>query len=108
MEDEDDDDQLCPICFDHWKGTGTHRIVSLKCGHLFGKSCVEKWVRKNKKCPKCNQPNKLTDVRQIFAPTIKVKEAPEEERLMAELKKALEVFSSVNLNPEFSIYFFLN
>jgi hypothetical protein len=33
----------------------------------------------------------MVDVRPIFAPTIKVKEAPEEARLIAELKKALEV-----------------
>jgi len=89
--DEEDEDQLCPICFDSWKGTGNHRIVSLKCGHLFGKSCVERWVRQNKKCPKCNTANKLSDIRQLFAPTIKVKEAPQEERLLAELKKALDV-----------------
>jgi len=27
----------CPICFDPWTASGEHRIVSLACGHLFGK-----------------------------------------------------------------------
>jgi E3 ubiquitin-protein ligase RFWD3 len=97
MEEDDDDDQLCPICFDSWKGTGEHRIVSLKCGHLFGKSCVERWLRKNKKCPKCNAPSKMQDIRPLFAPTIKVKEAPEEQRLLAELNKALAVRTLIKL-----------
>ncbi|XP_059478039.1 E3 ubiquitin-protein ligase RFWD3-like [Neocloeon triangulifer] len=88
-DDDDDDDQMCPICYDSWQGTGPHRIVSLKCGHLFGKSCVEKWVKSNKKCPKCNTANKMSDIRKIFAPTIKVKETEGEKRLQAELAKAL-------------------
>lgn len=24
---------------------GDHRIISLKCGHLFGKNCVETWLK---------------------------------------------------------------
>ena len=27
----------CPICMERWTSHGSHRIVSLKCGHLFGK-----------------------------------------------------------------------
>lgn len=26
----------CPICFENWTNFGSHRIVSMKCGHLFG------------------------------------------------------------------------
>lgn len=26
----------CPICFENWANSGSHRIVSMKCGHLFG------------------------------------------------------------------------
>ena len=35
--DDDDDGLQCIICSDSWTTTGIHRIVSLKCGHFFGK-----------------------------------------------------------------------
>ena len=35
----------CPICMVNWGSVGAHRIVSLACGHLFGESCVVKWVK---------------------------------------------------------------
>lgn len=41
MADEDDG-LTCPICMDTWNFEGTHRLVSLKCGHLFGESCVRR------------------------------------------------------------------
>ena len=28
--------QSCSICFEPWTNSGSHRIASLKCGHLFG------------------------------------------------------------------------
>lgn len=34
----------CPICFDAWTSHGAHRIVSLKCGHLFGLSCIQRAI----------------------------------------------------------------
>jgi E3 ubiquitin-protein ligase RFWD3 len=36
--DSEDDETICqcPICFENWSNTGAHRIVSMKCGHLFG------------------------------------------------------------------------
>lgn len=43
MNEEDDDDGLtCPICLDSWEMSGDHRLVSLKCGHLFGNSCIKR------------------------------------------------------------------
>ena len=41
-EDDDDDGAFCPICFEPWTNSGEHRIASLKCGHFFGQSCIEK------------------------------------------------------------------
>ena len=32
---------LCSICYSHWTNIGKHRTCSLKCGHLFGRSCIE-------------------------------------------------------------------
>jgi hypothetical protein len=34
--ENDDDAAQCSICFDQWTQLGSHRVVSLVCGHLFG------------------------------------------------------------------------
>lgn len=34
----------CTICYDPCMISGRHRLVALKCGHLFGKKCIERWV----------------------------------------------------------------
>ena len=45
-DDEDDDDGAsCPICFEPWTNSGDHRIASLKCGHFFGKACIERYTK---------------------------------------------------------------
>jgi hypothetical protein len=38
QESDSQDDLLCqcPICFEKWSNTGPHRLISMKCGHLFG------------------------------------------------------------------------
>lgn len=34
----------CTVCYDPCMISGRHRLVALKCGHLFGKKCIERWV----------------------------------------------------------------
>lgn len=34
----------CTICYDPCMISGRHRLVSLRCGHLFGKKCIERWI----------------------------------------------------------------
>lgn len=41
---DDDDGQTCPVCLDSWELTGDHRLISLKCGHLFGDSCIRRYL----------------------------------------------------------------
>jgi hypothetical protein len=36
-EDFEEPATLCSICQTEWTNNGTHRIVSIKCGHVFGK-----------------------------------------------------------------------
>ncbi|XP_063677285.1 E3 ubiquitin-protein ligase RFWD3-like [Bolinopsis microptera] len=60
----------CPICLDSWSSTGTHRLVSLKCGHLFGQLCIEKWLSTRYTCPQCNGSSKKSDIRPIYAKVI--------------------------------------
>lgn len=40
--DDDEDGVTCSICMDTWNMDGAHRLVALKCGHLFGESCVRR------------------------------------------------------------------
>jgi hypothetical protein len=37
LEEEDDEHVTCLICSEVWTSGGQHCLVSLKCGHLFGK-----------------------------------------------------------------------
>ncbi|KAG6553637.1 hypothetical protein Mapa_004551 [Marchantia paleacea] len=70
------DGLACPICMEPWTNTGEHRICSLACGHLFGKSCIKRWIkqggRRLSKCPHCNKRAKVEDLRNIYVPQIAV------------------------------------
>ncbi|EUB61647.1 RING finger and WD repeat domain-containing protein 3 [Echinococcus granulosus] len=65
MEESD----ICSICFESWTTSGPHRICCLKCGHLFGRSCVTKWLMsarpKPGTCPQCNAKAHTKDIRAI-------------------------------------------
>eukprot|EP00257_Ricinus_communis_P016601 XP_015574828.1 E3 ubiquitin-protein ligase RFWD3 [Ricinus communis] len=66
---------FCPICMDAWTSEGDHHICCLPCGHLFGLSCISKWLKQNRskaKCPQCNRKCTLKDVRKLFAPRLAV------------------------------------
>ncbi|KAI4498753.1 hypothetical protein M0802_006220 [Mischocyttarus mexicanus] len=68
----EDSDQLCPICMDLWTTTGEHRLCCLRCGHLFGRSCVLKWLQvsctsSNRRCPQCNRKASIKDIRNLYA-----------------------------------------
>ncbi|KAJ1723593.1 RING finger and WD repeat domain-containing protein 3 [Coemansia erecta] len=87
----------CPICMDAWGITGDHRLVSLKCGHLYGQRCIRRWLRQSKRarCPSCQHPAVLRDLRPIYARALtaqdsqeNVRLAKEVERLVAEVKRA--------------------
>lgn len=81
-----DEGELCPICFECWTNAGAHRLVCLKCGHLFGESCIDRWIKSNPKCPQCNRPSKRTDIRRIYAKTIKVIDTAELDKALKDLE----------------------
>ncbi|XP_062570636.1 E3 ubiquitin-protein ligase RFWD3-like, partial [Saccostrea cucullata] len=71
-EDDTEDGNCCPICFEEWSTSGSHRLASLKCGHLFGQSCIEKWLKgQGGKCPQCNCKAKRQDIRVLYAKSLK-------------------------------------
>ncbi|GMP50302.1 hypothetical protein CsSME_00016974 [Camellia sinensis var. sinensis] len=69
------DGLFCPICMEAWSNGGDHQVCCLPCGHLYGASCIKKWLQQRKnseKCPQCNRKCTLKDVRVIYASQIVV------------------------------------
>ncbi|KAH8342721.1 hypothetical protein KR084_007309, partial [Drosophila pseudotakahashii] len=60
------DENNCSICLSPWEAEGAHRMVSLKCGHLFGDNCIRQYLRRVGDCPFCRQPAEDRDIRYIF------------------------------------------
>lgn len=68
VESDREDGLICPVCLDAWTSVGPHRLCSLRCGHLFGLRCVERWLGgKQRTCPSCNAPARKSDIREIYA-----------------------------------------
>ncbi|XP_077220687.1 uncharacterized protein LOC143854547 isoform X2 [Tasmannia lanceolata] len=76
VDGKNSDIASCPICMEPWSSQGPHRICSLLCGHLYGRYCIEKWIRQCKrnigKCPQCNEKCNLKDIIDIYAPQVAV------------------------------------
>ncbi|KAG6771849.1 hypothetical protein POTOM_023241 [Populus tomentosa] len=78
------DGLFCPICMEAWTNKGDHHICCLPCGHLFGLSCIEKWLRQRgrlAKCPQCNRKGTLRDIRKLFVPRIAVVDEESQKRI---------------------------
>ncbi|KAK6627131.1 hypothetical protein RUM44_009608 [Polyplax serrata] len=84
---KEEDDQICPICLETWTSEGIHRLSSLKCGHLFGKSCISNWLVKQKKncCPQCNKKASSYDIRELFATRLIALDYSEKTKLEKEI-----------------------
>ncbi|KAK5642969.1 hypothetical protein RI129_009136 [Pyrocoelia pectoralis] len=68
-QQEDDEGRLCPICLESWTNAGDHRVCCLKCGHVFGYCCIERWfsTQKNKSCPSCKERSSNKHIWFIYA-----------------------------------------
>ncbi|KAF9680235.1 hypothetical protein SADUNF_Sadunf06G0100200 [Salix dunnii] len=82
------DGLFCPICLEAWTSEGNHHIwclyICLPCGHVFGLSCIEKWLRQRgrlAKCPQCNRKGTLKDIRKLFVPRIAVVDEESQKRI---------------------------
>lgn len=94
--DESDDIETCLICCEPYHASNEHRMVSLKCGHIYGKECIERWLKtkeSKRRCPKCNQTSTLKDIRVIYAKTVKCIDTTEldEARKQLEFEKRLRL-----------------
>nr|XP_022328397.1 E3 ubiquitin-protein ligase RFWD3-like isoform X1 [Crassostrea virginica] len=95
---DDEDGNSCPICFEEWSTSGSHRLASLKCGHLFGQSCIEKWLKgQGGKCPQCNCKAKRQDIRVLYAKSLKAVDTTERDRALQDLEKEREVRRKIEM-----------
>ncbi|KAH9315616.1 hypothetical protein KI387_024243, partial [Taxus chinensis] len=57
----------------------------LPCGHLFGWSCIRKWIQQGSKrigkCPHCNKKCKFNDIRILYVPRITVADGEMQQEL---------------------------
>ncbi|GFS44783.1 hypothetical protein NPIL_566361 [Nephila pilipes] len=49
----------CSICLDTCRG---RKMKSLPCKHRFHQMCVDKWLKRKKKCPLCREPTSTREV----------------------------------------------
>ncbi|XP_065704477.1 E3 ubiquitin-protein ligase RFWD3 [Patagioenas fasciata] len=85
--DEEEGD-TCTICFEQWTNAGDHRLSALRCGHLFGYTCIERWLKGQAgKCPQCNKKAKRSDIVILYARTLKALDTSEQERMRSSLEK---------------------
>ncbi|KAL3628470.1 hypothetical protein CASFOL_027516 [Castilleja foliolosa] len=63
------DGLFCPICFDGWYSGGDHHVCCLPCGHIYGLSCIKKWLERpgSSKCPQCKKACQINDIRLLYA-----------------------------------------
>ncbi|XP_076286306.1 ring finger and WD repeat domain 3 isoform X2 [Lasioglossum baleicum] len=92
-ESDVDSDQSCPICMDLWTSSGEHRLCCLRCGHLFGHSCILKWLRSscnssNRRCPQCNRKAAVKDIRMLYAKKLTSIDTAELDTLKTQLNNA--------------------
>uniref|UniRef100_A0A3Q4HYS2 RING-type E3 ubiquitin transferase n=1 Tax=Neolamprologus brichardi TaxID=32507 RepID=A0A3Q4HYS2_NEOBR len=88
----------CTICFEAWTTAGEHRLAALRCGHLFGYTCIQRWLKAQSpsaKCPQCNKKAKRSDIVLLYAPKLRALDNTEQESL-----KSLEQEQSLRRKAE--------
>ncbi|CAL4920331.1 unnamed protein product [Urochloa decumbens] len=66
----------CPVCMEPWASQGPHRISCIPCGHVYGRSCLERWLtqrgNRNATCPQCSKRFKHKDIINLYAPEVAI------------------------------------
>ncbi|XP_036391186.1 E3 ubiquitin-protein ligase RFWD3 [Megalops cyprinoides] len=87
-EGEDGEGETCSICFEPWTTAGEHRLATLRCGHLFGFTCIDRWLRgQGAKCPQCNKKAKRTDIVMLYARKLRALDNSEQESMKRSLEQ---------------------
>ncbi|XVF55529.1 hypothetical protein PTKIN_Ptkin06aG0043300 [Pterospermum kingtungense] len=101
----DIDGLFCPICMEAWTTSGDHHICCLPCGHIYGLSCIRKWLQlrgASRKCPQCNRECTFEDVRRLFASRLVAIDGESQKRIQSLEAKciSLEKKSAVSRKKE--------
>ncbi|KAI7868118.1 hypothetical protein BDF14DRAFT_1796533 [Spinellus fusiger] len=89
----------CSICSEDWTDNDAHRVVSLKCGHMFGESCILRWIHSTERnsgtvgrgtCPICICSIRECDLRPLQYISIAVQDETETGELREKLNDALQ------------------
>lgn len=80
---------------------GLHRLTSLKCGHLFGYSCIKRWISGNshaaRNCPTCKTKASMRDIRYVYARRVCVRDNTEEYRLKDLLEQERQKYGKLQM-----------
>ncbi|KAL6641211.1 hypothetical protein ACP70R_019392 [Stipagrostis hirtigluma subsp. patula] len=61
----------CCICWEPWASCGAHRICCIPCGHVYGRSCLERWLIRRggaaAKCPGCGEQFEYKHILNLYA-----------------------------------------
>lgn len=75
---------------EQWTSSGEHRLCCLRCGHLFGYSCIIRWLQHsnsaNRSCPQCKAKASIKHVRTLYAKKLTAIDTSEYDKLKTELK----------------------
>lgn len=96
---EEGEGETCTICFEAWTTAGDHRPSALRCGHLFGFTCIQRWLKSagaSAKCPQCNKKAKRSDIVKLYVTKLRALDNSEQESL----KRALEHEQSLRRKAE--------
>ena len=84
---EPDEARDCLICLEPFAQSGEHQVSCLRCGHLFGHSCIVKWLKAKRWCPACQGQAKEKDVRKLFVATITAQDETATRKVEQELSR---------------------
>lgn len=96
----------CPVCMEAWTAQGAHRISCIPCGHVYGRSCLEKWLTQrgnsSATCPQCGRRFKHKDIINLYAPEVAVPNNDIEKQVLCLREKAESLEKRVKLLEEIS------
>jgi len=88
VDEENEEGSCCTICFESWSNSGEHRISSLRCGHFFGYTCIERWLKgSGASCPNCNEKSTKKDIRVHYVSKLAAIDTSERDRAVGDLEK---------------------
>jgi len=87
---------VCSLCNRALELAGTHTPVSIKCGHVFGKSCLLQEIMTNDHvCPNCGEEARPSDIRPIHTPNIVKTDGSVENAIRAELDASDKIMEDI-------------